>query len=347
MKQFMWSTASILLFVSVAVSPALGNPYESTRVAFQKRYWEHADSIAAFAWDHYKDGADREAGIAAANHAALRAARGDIEGARSWHETASERLTKHGDEQLIGRLKIADALVDFIDSRQYGNAEPDDAFEKLVEARKHLGSETRVLDLVEAEMQLRSNEGERAQTGYLTTMRLMSASEASGDSLTLARCAASMARMEGSTGGHAPAERGYDRAFRIFRAAKLQRDSNIALRNVGLAQWKQGKLEDGRTTLESVVVRADRSGDRLSGVLALNDLSMLLATSGDAVGAISYDRRAHDALRALAKSVADHGGLAEDLTQIYKMRYVGKPDYIVDLFGSFYSYLMITQEVSP
>lgn len=346
MKRLTRMTASILFLFSLTL-PAAADPNMATVQAFRARNFDLADTLATMAWDAWKTGSDVQQGVAAANLAAVRAIRGDLDGARTWQETARAAISKSGNSVLEARLLIASALVDYIDGRQYGNAEPDEALEKLSRARALLSREDRALDLVEAEMQARSNQGERAQAGYMAFMRLIAGCEAEGDSTALARCCASMARMEGSTGGHSAAERGYQRAYHAFGKQGRLRDATVALRNVGLAQWKQGKLDEARATLEALLARAERANDPLGQLLALNDLSMMLVSAGETETAIDYDRRAQSALRAFAESVDHHGSVVDDVTQIYKFRYVGKPDYLVDLFDGFYVNLLIAREGTP
>ena len=313
-----------------------------TVTAFRSRDISRAERLAQQAWVRYENSqSKKDAGIAAANLASMKAIHGSLKSAREWYATAEIMFKASGDDRYVGRLKLCVALVDYLESRQFGNSEPDEALRNIEEARSLLGAGAHILDQIEAEIYLRSNQGERVTSGYMSYLQILKACESSGDSLSLGRCSARMGRFEGSGGDHSAAEKFSFRAFGILDALGKGIEANFALRNAGLAKWKQRDLDGARELLEQVVERAPESR---SAFLALNDLSMLFAAEGQTEEAIRFDRESNRILRAVLERYPDHGSVIHDLSHLYKMRYVGRPTYALDMFGGFLDNLAMSEE---
>lgn len=327
---------------SFTSSFAEANLNTETATAFRSRDFSGAERLAQKAWERFEqDASNTDAGIAAANLGAIEAIRGSLKDARKWHATAEQLFRASGEERYVGRLKLSAALVDYIESRQYGNSEPDDALRNIEEARSLLGTVPHILDQIESELLTRSNQAERVQSGFERYLQILSVYESNGDSLSIGRCSARMGRVEGATGGHGSAKRAFVRAFSILDALGREVEADFALRNAGVAKWKLGDFGGARQMLEQVVARSPESR---SAMLALNDISMLLAAQGETQEAIRFDLAANRVLRAILKRYPDHGSVTHDLSHLYKMRYVGRPTYTVDMFGGFFDYLAISEE---
>ena len=145
--------------------------------AFRSRSFDRAGVLAETAWDRYeplKEG--RQTGIAAANLGAIHAFYGRLDEATAWQDRAMDFFETAGDKEMLGKLAVARAVTAYIESRLFGNAEPDDAIVHMETARSLLGDQA-ILHC-EFELLLRSNQGNRAQSGYVKYIGLIRACEA-------------------------------------------------------------------------------------------------------------------------------------------------------------------------
>jgi tetratricopeptide (TPR) repeat protein len=178
-------------------------------------------------------------------------------------------------------------------------------------------------------------------------MGMISTCEANGDSLMLAQCMMRLGRIEGGSGGHSAAETNFTRALGIYEAAGNVNQAMVAARNIGLARWKQKRLEAAAEILEKTYERAKAENSPRTSLLILNDLSMLYTSLNQPEEAIRHDRAADDLLLSMAEDITagkleDHLNL--DFWLLYKQRYIGKPSYELEMFDGFFSYLALSPE---
>ncbi len=148
----------------------------ATAQAFHARSWEAARTLADSAWAVYeKSGDPARAAIAAANLGGVYAIYGRLEEAASFQEKAREFLggTKNG--VLVGKLARARAITAFLDSRQFGNMEPEKAIAEMGTALELL--EPSEVEPCHAEVLGQSGQGNRVQDGYIKYLGLISAVE--------------------------------------------------------------------------------------------------------------------------------------------------------------------------
>ncbi|MCZ6633195.1 MAG: hypothetical protein O7G87_07300, partial [bacterium] len=290
----------------------------------------------------------RRTGVAAANLGAIHAFYGRLDEATGWQDRAMGFFETAGDKEMLGKLAVARAVTAYIGSRQFGNAEPDDAIAHMETARSLLGDQA-ILHC-EFELLLRSNQGDRAQSGYVKYKGLIRACEAQGDSLTLAHCAARVGWLEGSSGGHDSAAQLYGRAYRIYTSNGLEDAALLAQRNIGIGQWKSGEPEAAIATLNAALKKAQSANDLRMRLMLSNDLAMVSAVAKAEDQAIAYDRQADAALEALSRALESDllkDSVVFDFTLLLKMRYTGKATYVVDQFDGFYEYLALIPEGNP
>ena len=313
--------------------------------AFRSRLFDRARALAETAWDRYEPlGEGRRTGVAAANLGAIHALYGRLDEATAWQDRAMGFFETAGDKEMLGKLAVARAVTAYIESRLFGNAEPDDAIAHLETARSLL--EDQAILHCECELLLRSNQGERVQSGYVKYRELIRTCEAQGDSLTLAHCVARLGWMEGSSGGHDSAAQFYGRAYQIYTSNGLEDAALLAQRNIGIGQWKSGELEAAIATLNTALKKAQSANDLRMRLMLLNDLAMVSAVEAEDQ-AIAYDRQADAVLEALSRALESdllRDSVVFDFSLLLKMRYTGKATYVVDQFDRFYEYLTLIPE---
>ena len=172
-----------VLVVVMLLLPATARSQEDLNVlsaaAFRSRSFQEASKLAQDAWKAYENDSDKKrAGIAAANLGAMEAVYGRIGKAQDWQGKARKILSGAGNQSLLGRLGVAEALTNFMDAHQYGHGEPDDAIASLVAARKSIEGQNHIFDVCEAEILGHSNDGGRVTDGYMKYMGMISACEA-------------------------------------------------------------------------------------------------------------------------------------------------------------------------
>jgi tetratricopeptide (TPR) repeat protein len=318
-----WLSLIPTILVAVIVLPSMaisqGDLNVLTTNAFRSLSFQEASRLAQDAWNAYESGKDKkQAGIAAANLGAMDAVYGRLGKAQDWQAEARKILSNAGDPSLLGRLGVAEALTNFLDAHQYSHGESDDAIANLEEARKSIDGQNAIFDVCEAEILGNSNDGQRVTAGYMKYMGMISACEASGNSLLLAQCLMRLGKTEGGTGGHATAERNFTRALGIYEAAGDVNQSMVASRNIGLARWKQKKLEPSAEILKKTLVRAQAENSPRTALLILNDLSMLHTALGESEEAITHDRAADDLLLSIAADIKSGKCAARVLTYVEK-----------------------------
>ena len=335
-----------LLFPCLTVTSEEGGDLNAqTTRAFHARSWKAARVLADSAWAAYSPSKDPLlAGVAAANLGGVHAFYGRLGEAASYHDKA-EGLLGSATPDLIGKLARARAIAAFVDSRQFGNLEPEDAIAEMVKASESLGSAE--IEPCHAEVLGQSNQGNRVQDGYIKYLGLISQVEGAGDSLAVADCVSRLGRIEGSSGGHGSAAGLFERARRIYEEAGDSASALLAERNVGIARWKLGKHDAALVTLAKSLKTATSAGDDRLRMMLLNDHAMVLASIGQEKKAIGFDRQADEALLALSQGLRSgkyEDSVLFDFSLLLKMRYTGKATYVIDLFPGFYEHLTFTPE---
>jgi tetratricopeptide (TPR) repeat protein len=300
--------------------------------AFRQRDFSRAHERAERQWELAESQADRfQAGLAAANVAAVLAVSGRVDDALGWYETAADRLRAAGRTRALGRLAVARALA------QYARHEAERGERELARARELLGADWR-LEYVASALRLWADM--EAWQAYPRFEGLLERARQSGDQ---SRVTATLMAL-GWVGGDV---RHYEEALRLFEARGDTRSVVLARVNLGVISLRSRELDRAETQLVKALDLARRVADPRLEFIAQNDLSIVYARAGAAARAREADLQAEALL----------GGTTEDLRQgrrqdtvlldyyhLLRMRYLTRPILLVDPFPWLFDQLVLEPE---
>jgi tetratricopeptide (TPR) repeat protein len=317
----------------LSLTSGLANGSDEFVEAFAKQDWERAEGLAL-----------AQAGPKQPSRlAAIKATQGDFKAANMLYEREREALSI--EPEVSGRLMVAQAIVAFLNSRQYGDAAPQEALDLLVGAKDILGKEDLAIKMVEMEIMGYSSKAMHVQQAYLGYMQLLSSFQKSGDSLRVGHCAMRLGRVDGATGGHGGALQNFERAAHAFETLGDLPMQAWALRNVGHANRKMGHYEKAGAFLERAL--AEKTDIDVLQVRILNDLSRLSMETEKEEVAFGYEKKAHAVLALIQKKIVqgERGdSVILDFYHLLKLRYATLLPYETDVYTGFYDQLILDRE---
>lgn len=322
------------IFVIWVGMVGVGDANDNFAQAFAQRDWGLAESLALAETGTLK-------GVYVGG---VKTMLGDFDGAHEAYETARGQVDI--DPVASGRLVVAQAIVAFLEGRQYGDGAPVDALRLLTRAKDLLGKDDLAIRMVEAEIMGYSSKAVHVQQAYVGYMQLITSCAKTGDSVRVAHCAMRLGRIDGATGGHGGALQNFARAAHIF---DMQKDVSMhawALRNMGQANRKLGHYDVAQEHLEKALGLAQEANARALKMRILNDLSRLAMEMEDETRAIQFEKEADAALSDLQQKIRSGervDSVMLDFYHLLKLRYATLLPYETDLYVGFYDQLIRIQ----
>ena len=316
------------LVLGAEVENQIGDLNREAYRAFQLKDFGRVEELAARAWLLAEaDGNRPQAGLAAANTAAVLAIMGRMKEALAWYEKASARLQETGRSRQRGRLAAARGAVLYLKhDAELGERE-------LQRAAALLGEDDWRLQFLATALQFWSDLDFWPAFDHIS--ELAERARNSGDPGRITPVLMALGWLHASQGGGESAVELYGEAIRFFEERGDAASVALARRNIGVAYLRIGDLARAQAELEKALEEARRADNVRLEFVALNDLGIAYAQAGEAGRALKADLEAEEVIAGLADDLRQGrraDSLLVDFYHLLRMRYLTLPTLLLDPF---------------
>jgi hypothetical protein len=336
--------AGALLAWSVAAAAgadALG-PNRRAWTSFRARDFAATETASREAWAAASSNGDaRQAGVAAANLAAVLAMRGRLREALEWSGRAEERLVAAGARKPRGRLLAARALM------HYAGGARGEGSKAFTQAETWLDKDDWPLAFARLTVGLYVDPS--SQTSYEGLQVLLKRAQDGQDRERTLRALLALGWAE--TFFDPATSVAHYREARDLAAAGADAELRAyAAHDLGVAHFRRGELGPAEAAFRAGLDEVGTSGDRHLQVVLHDDLSLLHAQKGDEAKAREEDRAEARLLAGLAEEL--RAGRIEDTVlldfrQLSKTRYLNLPGVLFPLFHGVFDQLALDPAAEP